>query len=423
MTGRRELIAVSLIFLCVCFIALVLRDPPSRGTLEGTLEGLNPGLSFNPWNVGGVPGGAIRGNNNSQYIRDLGRLHKSLVIREAACNRLVTPQQTGASPTTNTLPLCSLSFANDFYLCHEQLNSKGTWAKEHYQPHGCDSTFTSTAGKATGEEIAQLSSLPRDLLLLGDSNGYHYMMYLEKLLQDRYGATCKDVTPHGEFGFDFEVPNQVKGHAPETVHGSRSIVCNVTEEPSSFFNITFLTMEFTLDFELQTREMTNRDLCDFNQSVPCRYAWSSQQFLFQEYLVKVRPWPREIHYFQNIHDCSRRTTVDFRRDLRWLYQLLNDSLPVLDDFGAHDVYLWEALAVYTPKQNPRWVNITSNVCAGNMNAIAAEEARPYVEQSRLKVGFGMHSASLEKAPEWNGDGVHYYQPMYNAVLGFLMQPR
>ena len=201
-------------------------------------------------------------------------------------------------------------------------------------------------------------------------------------------------------------------------------------------------MEFLIDFEVTAPpRMSAEKTCDFSTVVPCAWPWSSQQLLFETYFRSLPTYPDEVVILQNIHDCARRGPREFRRDLRWLLDLVNASVP-----AASAVHLWEEAALNPAHQPMEWHAVTSDTCVQMMNGAIAEELAPYAAPSvwaavaavRGRLGgeqpavvvpagggpvwrptYGLFAPS-QKVIEWNYDGVHFREPWYVQLARTLL---
>jgi hypothetical protein len=185
-------------------------------------------------------------------------------------------------------------------------------------------------------------------------------------------------------------------------------------------------MEFIIDFEVTTGMRIHWDKnCHHSESAPpCKWAWSTQQFLLEQYF-KHSP-PDQLHIFQNIHDCSRRTSEDFRRDLAWFIDLLNSSL-----HPDTDIFYWEATSPNPAKQPRIWANVTSQQCAWMMNDAVRQAIFPFIERTKSQMStqkrqhaawhatISLFEPSL-RILDWYTDGVHFKPEWYRLVAGTLL---
>ena len=161
--------------------------------------------------------------------------------------------------------------------------------------------------------------------------------------------------------------------------------------------------------------------CFFNSTEPpCKWAFTTQQFIFEVYLPRLTQPLDQLHIFQNCHDCARRTARDFRRDLAWLLDLVDASLP-----PASDVYYWEATAT-NPIHQKNWANYTDKRCIDSMNSAVKEALLPRVRRTLLQAQqgartnpgwhatFGHNQPSSERL-QLNKDGVHFIPEWYTMV--------
>ncbi|KIY96939.1 hypothetical protein MNEG_11023 [Monoraphidium neglectum] len=192
--------------------------------------------------------------------------------------------------------------------------------------------------------------------------------------------------------------------------------------------IEFLRMEFVLDSELAAPMRIHWDNnCDFTQSPPCKWFWNSQQFLFEGYLKQRRLPPDHIHVFQNMHDCSRRSPADFRRDLSWFLDVLDTNL-----HPGTNVYFWEAPHPTGSKQPDQWRNVTSPACMRRMNDAVKRAVAPFLERTAAAAA---NASAREQAwwyatfdlfgptggrPDLSEDGVHMRGDWYETLARALV---
>jgi hypothetical protein len=264
----------------------------------------------------------------------------------------------------------------------------------------------------------------RDITILGDSQGRRYALWMADVLRGA-GGTCDVVANEGEHYYQGVLPRVQSGQ--RDCGGCNAFTIRCVGPEGARINVEYVVMEFILDFELTqpTRIHWDHGSCSFSEAVPCRWAWSTQQLLFDQYF-RSRPagYPSEIHYFQNVHDCARRNPADFRRDVRWLLTLMNDTVP-----ATSNIYLWEAAALNSDKQPMDWARVTSDNCAQMMNGGLQDEAAPFMTAPvavggarpgpRFHATFSLFNMSAMVAKQWNTDGVHYQDQWYANVARML----
>ena len=242
---------------------------------------------------------------------------------------------------------CSEDFVALHYACHGAFPSGGTWAGETWVPAGC--RMAAAAAAAAPELRPRLGSCLFDparglghLTLLGDSQTMRIVGALERYMGAAGLASCSRLDGESDTYYGPNVirrtrdcggcdafRTQCQPHA-----GGRPLV------------VENGVMEFLIDFETTQKARSHWDSsCDFTSDLPCRWAWSTQQLLFQHLLQSDGHRPDHVAVFQNIHDCARRDAPDFARDLRWLLSLINDTLP-----ATTTVTMWEAAALNSAKQ-------------------------------------------------------------------------
>lgn len=409
--------------------------------------------------------------------------------RSAACGRLTTTRSHSNS--------CSFDFFSNHLLCFGELPSAGSWSGDSWLPTDCSISSSSTVPQVCPMRLRLQTSrqdlhTPRDVVIIGDSQGIRYTKALNRSLAAA-GVTCVPVSDEGQPGFYGDLQKvetrrdcggcgafalQCDGVMTAEALGSTirspadgSQPTEPLPQPATgnsvtvSFQLVYLFMEFVLDFDIAEplRIHWNRagdaGSCNMSEAVPCRWAWSTQQFLFDAFFRRrARGYPAEIHIFQNIHDCARRNAADFRRDLRWLLDVIDTSAP-----ASSNVYYWEAGAINAARQPADWARVTSNDCVRMMNAAVAEEVAPYIALSaaagppvaaassaaaaaagdspsssqpqataqatttaaRRIDGpawhgtYGLHEASLQRL-DLNKDGVHFQDLWYDQVARLML---
>lgn len=344
--------------------------------------------------------------------------------RLAACDQL---QALGGRGNRETPP-CSFMFFSAHLLCHGSFPSTGSWEGSVWTPGDCTISDASGAPVACPLRAAGASAAEptmRDVVIIGDSQALRYTTALNRSLA-ALGITCVRVAEEAQSDFYADV-QRVESRRDCGGCNAFAMQCNgragLFDRTPVSFQMLFLVMEFVLDFDLATPSRIHWDAgsCNHSEPVPCRWAWSTQQFLFEAFFNKrARGYPGEIHVFQNIHDCARRNAADFRRDLRWLLDLVHTAVP-----AGSNVYFWEATGINSAKQPADWARVTSNDCVRMMNRAIADEVLPYVAASASSISdiksadngassggptwhgtYALHEASLQRL-DLNRDGVHF----------------
>jgi hypothetical protein len=248
------------------------------------------------------------------------------------------------------------------------------------------------------------------IVILGDSTGLRYANQTINILSS-FSACTPLATEVPQNESYFNLSDIISGQTDCSGCNSFSTVCSSEDK---YLSVEYIRMEFVLDFELsQKMRSIHYKNCNMDKNPPCKWAWSTQQLLFEHYF-QANP-PTHIHIFQNLHDCSRRSSADFRRDLHWLFDLIDSSV----NPGTH-VYYWEATAPHPDRQPPEWVNVTSLACLSDMHKITKDAVYPLVQRTLRSedstrpfwhATFSLLQPSLERI-DLNYDGVHFQPEFY-----------
>lgn len=315
---------------------------------------------------------------------------------------------------------CSQAYVTSYFACHSKFPSEGSWRDGQWAPSGC---------KLSGQQGARplgsclFDGTRKHIAILGDSHTMRYASAFERAMRSRGIAECARIQSDSDSD-DYYGTGLVKTR--RDCGGCDSFVYQCAPSgggaPLLFSNTV---LEFLIDFELAEPPRIHWDsTCDFSNALPCRWAWSTQQVLFDRFLPSMPGgWPDEVHLFANIHDCARRGPKEYARDLSWLLTLMNDTVP-----STTRAFVWEAAALNSAKQPMNWARITSDTCVQFMNRAIhqalARFTRSEAQHAVLGTGegpppsagmpgpqwgptFGIFEASSQVAATMNYDGVHY----------------
>jgi hypothetical protein len=241
-------------------------------------------------------------------------------------------------------PTCSFDFAALYYGCHGRFPSSGAWdGGDRWVPADC--TLAPPPAQAPAGPLGSClfrPDGPAHIVMMGDSQAGRYARALLRALTDRGVARCRRTAFENN---DYYGGNLV--HKRRDCGGCDSWTESCTSLATGrSVTIEYVVLEFLIDFELSEPERIHWDHnCDFRSALPCKWAWSTQQVVFERYFRSRPTYPDAIAIFQNIHDCGRRDAADFRRDLRWLLSLIHDAVP-----ASSRVFFWEAAALNSAKQ-------------------------------------------------------------------------
>lgn len=344
----------------------------------------------------------------------------------SAATESATPSPTtaltdAATPATPATLSCSFDYYDSYFTALGSFPSAGSWTGSAWGPNDCVIHSPGTSG--SGACLFDPNRTASEIVILGDSMGMRYAKGLGRALQPV--AACS------EAAYD-ELATVLPGVkvAQMDCGGCHPLRISCTKLDTGVgLHITYLPMEFVLDFEFTMPARIHWDnTCDMTSDPPCRWAWTTQQVLFDLFFAR-RPggYPSQIHVVGNIHDCARRTPREFSRDLRWLLDVIDAAAP-----PTTHVYFWEAAALNPVHQPMAWSNITSDRCVSMMNAAVQHELRPYVQRTRAggaavaaggpqwHATSGIFNASLQKI-HLNYDGVHYRDEFYDAMMRVLLR--
>ncbi|KIZ02667.1 hypothetical protein MNEG_5293 [Monoraphidium neglectum] len=266
----------------------------------------------------------------------------------------------------------------------------------------------------------------RRIVVMGDSQAYRLMRYMLYVISRLGGVICTMTADEAHlraayYNVSYTVTGRLSCSGCDSFRATCKSAINSVE-------IEYLRLAFTLDSELTTAPRMHFDgNCRHGQLPPCKWFWSSQQFLFEGYLRQRQPPPDHIHIFQNMHDCSRRSPADHRRDLSWFVDLLNATL-----LNGTSVHFWEAPHPNGAKQPEAWRNVTSPACMRMMNDAMRQAIAPFVERTALAPNasarsghaawygaFDLFSPTGARL-DLNVDGVHmrgdWYEALARAVI-------
>lgn len=231
---------------------------------------------------------------------------------------------------------CSFMDASHYFACRAKYPRTGSFipSSASWQAYGvCKAKPQDIPGACLFQQ-QQNSGQPKDapyIVVLGDSQGMNYAVSMIKHL-NRSGAEChrqQHEKTSGQRGGDvsyFGVPNAVARTQDCSACTSFRTRC-VHPRNNTTVLVEYVRLEFILDFELTTKPLIHWDnSCNMSATRPCKWAWSTQQFLLEHYFGKVTPIPTQMHIFQNVHDPARRTLADYRRDLTWFVDLLDATI-------------------------------------------------------------------------------------------------
>lgn len=377
----------------------------------------------------------------------------------AACQLLSSVGQRAPSGK----PPCSYDFISLWYGCHGRFPSGGIWnmTSNTWTPSECalplrpvgqclwdaPSAASVASGRASGGQRV------KSLVIVGDSQASRITYMLSAMLAEQgIGCTRTEEEEGSPDYYGFGVNSTIR--RKRDCGGCDPFVMRCTNKAGVAVDVEYAVMEFLIDFEVSQKSRIHWDnSCDFKDPLPCKWAWNSQMALFES-RFKKRPggYPDAIAIFQNVHDCARRNSIDFRRDLRYLFQLINDTAP-----ASTSVYIWQAAALNKRHQPMQWHDVTSERCTAMMHRHLEAELKPYAADTavrnamrrfRAELGLPAHaavsSASISKGGsaaeaandggagpwwyptygiyeassqviDWNIDGVHYKEPWYQHV--------
>ena len=326
------------------------------------------------------------------------------------------------------LPPCSERFYDAFFACHGYFARYGAWQDTTWVPADC-----AVDTRPQGTCLFDQNSNVTEIVLLGDSMPRKYMSSLQGILGDV--AECADVGEVVDAAF-FHTPD-MKTSREDCGGCSPAFFKCRGKSNGKEIRFRYLLMEFVLDFEKTGPSRIHWDQgpsgCDFTQNPPCWWPWTTQQVYFNNYFAR-RPegYPDEIHIFQNIHDCARRSGLETRRDVRWLVDTVDASSP-----QSTHIHFWEAASLNPRHQPMHWSSVTSNTCSARMNAAVHEALVPLVPRTAADVAarteMGATASSLPtwhathalQAPssqviEWNNDGVHFSAEWDRQVMRLML---
>jgi hypothetical protein len=122
--------------------------------------------------------------------------------------------------------------------------------------------------------------------------------------------------------------------------------------------------------------------------------------------------PDTIFIMHNAHDCTRHNRRSFRRSIRWFFDLVDEATA---RWGGR-VYWWSPAAIHTFKLDPRFVNVTNNVCMRMIEEEATAALMPFITKpdTQWRGTFSLLEASRVR-PDLTSDGLHLVDTWYDAM--------
>jgi hypothetical protein len=301
---------------------------------------------------------------------------------------------------------------------------------------------------------------PRRIVLLGDSMAMRIFNGVNEVL-GLQGITCVHLASESELAGSkpgapyFGIPDigsmDLQSRDCQGC-GSRIHECRLDNGHSVIIEI--VVSEFLMDWEMSEIQRyghnpeypacTNVDENVAVEGPVCRSRWNTQQVFFERYFNSFGTgYPDQIHIIGNIHDCSRRSSDDYKRDLTWVADMIDHAAP-----SSSKVYWWTSSMVRTDLQPIRWQKVTSPSCVRMMGDHIQSILAPYFARSRIaQAGDDRSKLSkqiLDKAktvidhngPMWmptynlldlseaviglNTDGVHYTSEYCRQIANLIL---